>query len=150
MEDEVSLFPVVEIPDFEEEEDEYDSSYKRSVVWDPATGDFVQTKSHNLAESSGEEAFRTWCEKIVSTERFSSLAYDDDIGVEMEAALQEEDEGSVELAIERTIEEALMVNPRTEAVEDFAFEWGANSLYVSFTVIAAEYGEIALEVDLGI
>lgn len=65
------------------------------------------------------EAYKIWCVKAVSTERYSCLGYDDDIGAEMEDAMKEEDDTAVELAIERTIEEALMVNPRTESVEDF-------------------------------
>lgn len=150
MDDGKNLFPVVEVPDFEEAGDEYDSEYKKSVAWDLEKGDFVQSKSHNLVQSEGIEAYRTWCVKTVATERFSALAYDDDIGAEIDDALDAEDEGSAELALERAIEEALMVNPRTEAVEDFEFNWGTSALHVSFTVIAVEYGEVDVELDLDI
>ena len=68
----------------------------------------------------------------------------------MEEALAEENEDAVELAIERTIEEALMVNPRTESVEDFEFTWGPDFLHVKFLVTAAGYGEFPVETDLDI
>lgn len=150
MAEENNLFPVVELPDFEEDGDGYDNGYRPSLAWDLEKGDFVLTGSHGLAQSDGLEAFKVWCVKTVATERGSCLAYDDDIGVELEEALKEEDEDAVEMAIERTIEEALMVNPRTESVEDFEFTWGPDTLHVSFWVSAIEYGEFSVETDLDI
>lgn len=146
--DDDSLFPVIDIP--EDEDDEGEDSYKPSLAWDLEAGDFVRTRSHDLALGDEMEAYKVWCVKTVHTERFSCLAYDDDMGTEMDDALSEEDGDAVELAIERTIEEALMVDPRTEAVEDFEFIWDTDHLYVSFTVTAAGMGDIPIEVDLGI
>ena len=54
----------------------------------------------------------------------------------------------MELAIERTIEEALMVNPRTESVEDFEFEWEPSVVHVKFTVYAIHWEKFDLEVTL--
>lgn len=150
MEEGTSLFPVVELPDFEESEDEYDNEYRPSLAWDLEKGDFVLSETHSMVQSDGADAYKTWCVKTVATERGSCLAYDDDIGVEMEDALKEENEDAVELAVERTIEEALMVNPRTESVEDFEFTWGADTLHVEFWVTAIEYGEFSMETDLDI
>ena len=150
MEEESSFFPVVELPDFEENEDEYDNEYRPSLMWDLKKGDFVLSKSHRMLQSEGLEAYKAWCVKTVATERGSCLAYDDDIGVEMEEALKEENEEAIEMAIESTIEEALMVNPRTESVEDFEFTWGADILNVKFWVTAIEYGEFSMETDLDI
>ena len=48
--------------------------------------------------------------------------------------MKEEDDTAVELAIERTIEEALMVNPRTESVEDFEFEWEPSVVHEIYSV----------------
>ena len=39
----------------------------------------------------------------------------------MERALDNDDEKTVESMVQRTIEDALMVNPRTEFVRDFVF-----------------------------
>ncbi len=62
--------------------------------------------------------------------------------------MKEEDDTAVELAIERTIEEALMVNPRTESVEDFEFEWEPSVVHVKFTVYAIHWEKFDLEVTL--
>lgn len=36
-----NLYPVVDIPEYEEENEEYDTEYKPSVAWDLEKGDFV-------------------------------------------------------------------------------------------------------------
>ena len=83
-----------------------------------------------------------------STERFNSLAYSDGLGTEMEAARAQPDRGSVELAIQRTIEEALMGNPRTISVENFSFTWETDYVRVSFLVNAVNDVEFELEIDV--
>lgn len=75
-----------------------------------------------------------WCMKVSMTERYSCLAYSNDIGVEMEDALAQDDEKTVESMVERTIRDALLVNPRTEWVRDFEFEWNGDSMNCSFKV----------------
>ncbi len=133
-----NLFPVVEIPEFTEQSDSYDTQYHPSLKWDLKEGDFVRTASGRVPRSDGKEGYRIWCVKSVATERLSCLAYADDIGTEMEKAAKEEDRSAVELAIQRTIEEALMVNPRTVKVDGFTFEWSGESVYVSFMVTAVD------------
>ena len=86
MEEDNGLFPAADLPEFEEEEDSYDSEYRPSFAWDLEKGDFVLTKSHGLSQSEGIEAYKTWCVKTAATQRGSCLAYDDDIGVDMEAS----------------------------------------------------------------
>ena len=143
-----NLYPVVDIPEYEEENEEYDTKYKPSVAWDLEKGDFVCKSPFCMLKSEGLEAYKIWCVKAVSTERYSCLGYDDDIGAEMEDAMKEEDNTAVELAIERTIEEALMLNPRTESVEDFEFSWEPSVVYVKFTVYAIHWEKFDLEVTL--
>ena len=48
------------------------------------------------------------------------------------------DQSTVELSLERTIQEALMVNPRTSSVEEFSFEWGTGRVKVSFIVYSVD------------
>ena len=141
-----NLYPVVDIPEYEEENEEYDTEYKPSVAWDLEKGDFVCESPFCMLKSEGLEAYKTWCVKAVATERYSCLGYDDDIGAEMEDAMKEEDDTAVELAIERTIEETLMVNPRTESVEDFEFEWEPSVVHVKFIVYAIHWEKFDLEV----
>lgn len=129
-----ALFPVVEVPDFISENTEYDTRYKRSVRWDPAKGDFVRDGANRMVECDGREAFAIWCFKIAQTERYRCLAYQDSIGTEMERAMDNDDEKTVESMVQRTITEALMVNPRTENVWDFDFSWNGDKMHCSFKV----------------
>lgn len=142
------LYPVVEVPEYEEENEEYDLEYKESVSWDLEKGDFVLNSAGAIKRSDGIDAYKIWCLKAVSTERYACLAYDNDIGAEMEDALKEEDDNAVELAIERTIEETLLTNPRTESVGDFYFEWEPSIIHVKFTVYALYWESFDLEVVL--
>lgn len=137
-EEERNLFPIIDLDDFTEEDDTYEAEYRPSLAWDFEKGDFVRDKSNKVLQCDGVEAFKTWCVKTITTERFTCLAYDDDLGTEMIEAADEPDNEAVELAIERTIEEALMANPRTEAVEDFIFDWEADTVHVTCTVTATE------------
>ena len=148
MEEERTLYPVVDIPAFAEEEDAYDSEYKSSLAWDLEKGDFVRDMSNRIKRSDGLEAYKVWCIKTVQTQRFSCLAYDDDIGTERDEAAAEGDDNAVELAMERTIEEALIVNPRTEAVEDFVFSWEPDALSIAFTVSAVGWESFPLEIRI--
>lgn len=146
MDEDIGLFPVVEIPDFSEEEDDYDREYKPSPLWDLEKGDFVRDASNKVIMADGLEAYRTWCVKAVSTERYSCASYEEDIGSEMDDALKEEDENAVELAIERTITETLKVNPRTETVEDFTFTWQQDTVKVEFWVHGVEWEQFPLAI----
>ncbi|MCI8962964.1 MAG: DUF2634 domain-containing protein [Eubacterium sp.] len=142
------LFPIFDVPemDAEEEEEEYDVEYKRSIRWNPELGDFVRDSSNRLAESDGYEAYVIWCYKMLQTERDSHLAYIEkfsgsDLGVEMEAVSQEDDHETVESMIERTITEALEVNPRTEYVGSFIFSWEGDDLHCQFEVKGIHWDE---------
>lgn len=128
------LFPVAEVPEFITEDTGYDTQYKRSVRWDPAAGDFVRDGANRMVKCNGREAFAIWCFKTAQTERYRCLAYPDSIGVEMERALDDDDNETIESMVQRTITEALMVNPRTEDVGDFEFSWDGDSMGCRFKV----------------
>lgn len=129
-----TLFPVVSLPELISDSTEYDNKYKPSVQWDHDKGDFYVGSSGHLEESTGIETFKTWCCKVAMTERYRCLAYPSEIGVEMVDALDELDEKAVESAVERTITEALSVNPRTEYVRDFVFSHNGDKLECQFRV----------------
>lgn len=137
-----SLFPVVEVPEFISENTEYDTQYKRSVRWDPAKGDFARDGANRMVECDGREAFAIWCFKIAQTERYRCLAYPDSIGTEMERAMDNDDEKTVESMVQRTITDALMVNPRTEYVRDFVFEWNGDNMHCTFKVKGINWDEV--------
>lgn len=137
-----SLFPVVQVPEFISENTEYDTQYKRSVRWDPAKGDFVRDGANRMVECDGREAFAIWCFKIAQTERYRCLAYPNSIGTEMERAMDNDDEKTVESMTQRTITDALMVNPRTEYVRDFVFEWNGDNMHCTFKVKGISWDEV--------
>ena len=136
-----SLFPVVQVPEFSPENTGYDAEYRRSVKWDPAVGDFVRDGANRMVECDGREAFAIWCFKIAQTERYHCLAYPDSIGVEMERAMDNDEEDTVESMVQRTITEALMVNPRTEDVLDFEFSWNGDNMHCRFKVKGVDWDE---------
>lgn len=142
------LFPVFDMPEIVPREEKYEEKYKPSVAWDMAAGDFIRDGAHKLISCDGKEAYETWCYKVVSTERFACSAYPDEIGTEMEQAMKEKSNEAVESAVERSITEALLVNPRTEYVRGFAFDWKGDSLYCSFTVKGIEWEEFPLSVAI--
>lgn len=129
-----TLFPVFEVPEILEEDMRYDRRYKRSVKWDAEKGDFARDSANRMVECDGREAYMIWCFKTAQTERYSCLAYPPAIGVEMEAALKDDDERTVESMVQRTITDALMVNPRTEYVRDFSFTWDGDEMHCRFQV----------------
>ncbi len=137
-----TLFPVFEVPEFKEDSSEYDVQYKRSAKWDVQSGDFVRDGANRVAEGSGREAFMIWCYKTAQTERYACLAYPPEIGVEMEVAMEDDDEMTVESMVERTITDALLVNPRTEAVQDFEFSWNGDEMHCRFQVKGADWEEL--------
>lgn len=137
-----ALFPVVDVPEFAPENSEYDREYRRSVKWNPAEGDFVKDGANRMVECSGREAFAIWCYKIAQTERYQCLAYSNDIGTEMERAMSYDDEKTVESMVARTIEDAIMVNPRTEWVRDFEFSWNGDNMTCTFRVKGIDWEDI--------
>lgn len=141
-----NLLPVVDVPETEEEQSVYDMQYKRSIAWDPETGDFVRSETGKVAEADGKSAYATWCHKMIQTERYNCLAYPDEIGAEMERALGQSDIETVESMIRRTVTEALLVNPRTEYVSDFTFIWDGDEMHCTVKVKGVEFDDnIVLE-----
>lgn len=134
------LFPVFDVPEVVGKGTER-QKYNPSVYFDFELGDFRRDGAHRIAVADGREAYMQWCRKMVETERFSCLAYGMDTGVEMYDALGRGDHGAVESAVERTITEALMANPKTEYVREFEFNWSGDGLSVSFTIKGKEYDE---------
>lgn len=137
-----SLFPVVNVPEFIEENTQLDTQYKRSVKWDPVKGDFVRDGANRMVECDGREAFAIWCFKTAQTERYRCTSYPDFIGTEMERAMDDDDERVVESMVQRTVTDALMVNPRTEWVRNFVFSWDGDNMNCTFDVKGIDWDEL--------
>lgn len=140
------LFPVVQVPEFVPQNTKYDMEYRRSAKWDPVKGDFVRDGTNRVVECDGKEAYSIWCFKIAQTERYRCLAYPNSIGVEMERALDNDDVETVESMVQRTITEALMVNPRTEDVWDFEFSWKGDNMHCRFKVKGVDCDDITIAI----
>ncbi len=132
----------VDVPEFTEELSEYDTKYRYTAKWDTKRGDFVRDGANRIVACSGEEGFALWCFKVAQTERYACLAYPNDIGVEIEAALGEDNKKMVESMVERTITEALKINPRTEWINNFEFTWDADELHGTFLVKGVAWDSI--------
>lgn len=141
-----ALFPVTESPSFSTESQAYDTEYHRTLKWDYEKMDFALDGKGDIEECDGTEGFKAWCAKMAYTERYQCLAYSDDIGVEMENALSRQGEKVVESEIARTITEAIEVNPRTESVTDFQFDWNGDCVGVSFQVTGIDGSKFTVTV----
>ena len=67
---------------------------------------------------------------------------------EMIEALAHADRAAVESAVERTINEALMVNPKTEYVRDYVFSWRNETLGCTFNVKGQDWEEQVVSVEI--
>ena len=131
-----NLYPAFEMPEIvEQQQTEPAPRYGSSWFFDFGTGDFAIDGAGKVIQTDGHTAWAQWCVKTVMTERLACLAYSWDYGTEVEKALKKPTRAMIEAEIERTITEALLVDPRTELVRDFAFRWHADELYVSFTIV---------------
>ena len=115
------------------------------MAWDFEKGDFVRDSAGKIQEHPGRDAYMVWCIKTSTTERFAKLAYPSSIGAELEAARKEKSREATELALERTLTEAISVNPRTEYVRDFEFEWDGDDVHVRFRVKGKNIEEFQIE-----
>ncbi len=140
------LFPVFDMPEDGEGQTAV-GQYRPSVAFDYDLGDFPRDSANRMRAADGRDAYIQWCMKMVRTERSACLSYPDSLGIELEDAMAQGDASAADSALERTITEALMVNPRTEYVNDFDFD--GDAVYCAFTVkgrdIDAERINIAWE-----
>ena len=143
------LFPEYDLDEEEADEEsreEFDTEYKRSMKWNPELGDFVRDSSNRIVECDGYEAYAIWCYKMVQTVRDAHTSYieeitGNDLGVDMDGIEQEDDRETVESMLQRGYTDALMVNPRTESVSNFSFNWEGDEVNCTFQVSAVDWDE---------
>ena len=143
-----NLYPTVNLPSLMKPQiSDSEKKYRNAPLFDFQTGDFLRDGAGRIVMADGKEAFAQWCLKVCVTERGTKLAYSDKIGTEITSAVKESDAESVKSSIERTITEALMVNPVTEYVKNFSFSIDGDHLFVNFVVKGKNWAEeIALKV----
>lgn len=144
------LYPTFDMPEIiEQQQTEPAPQYGKSWLFDFEKGDFVTDGAGRVVEADGHTAWAQWCVKAVLTERFAYLVYSSDYGAELEQALKQPSRAAVEAELERAITEALLVDPRTERVTDFAFEWEGDAVKVSFTAVPVIGAPERVEVTIG-
>ena len=129
-----SLYPVFEIPAAAEEKQSSKHVYGKSWQFNFETGAFVTDGGNRMLEADETTALLQWCIGACITPRGDYLAYSSQYGIDIEEVRNQPTRKAMELALERTITEALLVNPRIDSVRGFSFTWYAEGVYASFTV----------------
>ena len=131
-----NLYPVFEMPELaEQQQAQPEPEYPKSYLFDFEKGDFVVDGAGRIVIADGHTAWVQWCIKTILTQRFAYVIYSSDYGTELEEAQKQPNRKAVETELERAITEALLVDPRTEMVKDFVFEWEGDTVKVSFVVV---------------
>lgn len=144
-----NLFPTFDAPSLVEQSSEEPApKYGRSWLFDFSRGDFVLDGSGRVTTTDGHSAWAHWCVKSILTERFARLAYGPGYGIEREHVLRQSGRPAVEAEVERAITEALLSDPRTQAVREFTFAWQGDQLLVSFVAVPVIGASERLEVKL--
>ncbi|NDO18829.1 DUF2634 domain-containing protein [Lachnospiraceae bacterium MD329] len=126
--------------------------YKRSLKFDDETGDFVRDGQNRIVSSSGIEAWKEWCIKCLTTERYAFSSYSTDFGINTRLIFSLPDRAAQELMLKKEITEALMADDykRTQSVSNFEFNWfAADAVEVTCTVKGLENAEIDLRAKIG-
>lgn len=144
-----NLYPTFEMPELVEDQQPVpEPEYPESYLFDFKKGDFVLDGAGRVVEADGYAAWVQWCIKTILTQRFAYVIYSSDYGTELEEAQKQPDRKAVEIELERAITEALLVDPRTEMVKDFVFEWEGDTVKVSFVAVPVVGPPERLEVML--
>lgn len=145
-----SLYPVFEAPSLvEQQQTEPAPKYGKSWFFDFEKGDFITDGAGRVIQTDGYTAWAQWCVKAVLTERFAYLVYGPGYGCELEQARKQPSRQAVEAELERVITEALLADPRTEMVRDFAFEWQGDEACITFTAVPVIGTPERIEVKVG-
>lgn len=137
----MNLFPTINLPTIATPQSSNENKFVRSPKFDWLTGDFVLDSSGRMILADERESFESWCLKVCQTERNTRLAYSDKIGVELENALKLPTPEAAKSAIIRTLTEALMIHPLTEAIKNFSFGGDGDGLRVTFDVQSKIFDE---------
>jgi hypothetical protein len=135
-----SLFPVIDVPGALAEDIKIERQYRPAPLWDFEKGDFATDGANRPLYGTGYDAWVQWCIKTIMTQRGARYGYSGNAGIEGDEAFKEPDRKARESAFERTVTEALLADPmgRTLQVLDFEFDWSADSLSITCTVIGAD------------
>jgi len=127
-----TLYPVFDIPSIRTQIDA-EQVFKPAPYFDFETGDFLRDSTGHVLMADGYQSYKIWVLKALKTQLDACLCYLD-FGIDLEGAFAETARKASESVLERTITEALLINPGTERIYEFAFVWAADTVEVSFVV----------------
>lgn len=107
--------------------------FKGSYLFDFQKGDFVKNPDGTIVRADDLQAYVQWCNKAMASPRYK-LIYSNLYGHEFEnltGNILSHD--AIELEIKRMTQEALIVNPRTNSVDNFVFKWSDTNEEVYYT-----------------
>lgn len=126
------------------------TGYLPSALFDD--GDFQRDGTHQIAEASGVDAWRQWCEKCLVTQKGASPYYPQNFGLDLQAAFGTHDKSLTENILSREIKEALEADPyhRLNSIASMIFSWINESvLQVSLQLTGIEGSSISISVTMG-
>ena len=108
------------------------------------------TNSGRSVINTKEESYLWWCYKCLMEERYEHPFYSTDFGVEiMDILAADYPRLITESEIQRTIDEALIIDRRTVKTYDYRFEWTIDVLWISF-VVDSIYGTHNFRIKRGV
>lgn len=110
--------------------------YKGTYAFDFETGDFICNADGSIKILDEFEAYVQWCQKAMLTTRYKYRAYSSKFGKDIIGTSM--DQKAIELELERTTRETLMVHPMTSSVDDFTFTWGNGEVYYTYYVTSTK------------
>ena len=123
--------------------------YKKEYAFDFEKGEFIQTSTKKPRLDDGIAAYKTWAQKTLLTPRYKHLAYGRAYGQEFEDLVRRNlTRAANESEIKRMITEALMVDPRTREITDFAFSWADDEVVCEFAVTTTRGDRAQLSVSV--
>lgn len=124
-----------------------------SPWFDFEAGDIALDGAGRVLMADARESWLIWCVKTVLTEKGAYLAYSDNAGTSMRWALEQGERAAQQEALINAITDALSADPagRTLSVSGFDFDWAADSVQVSFTLLGADgyQGRVTASLDEG-
>lgn len=106
-----------------------------SPKFDPDTARISINAVGKVEIGNEKDAYRFWVMKCLLTERYKYLGYSTDFGVEIEDIVRSDYPRDItESEIQRTITEALSVDPRTLSVDNFKFDWEGDVVRLTFEI----------------
>jgi hypothetical protein len=108
-------------------------NFGKTWLFDFENGDFVLSPIGKFQALGDVDAWAEWGRKAIRTARYQFLAYDDVYGQEFKDLISRSlSRSGNESEIKRIVTETLIVDPRTETVDNFTFEWDGDAVFFSF------------------